>query len=172
MAKKKKEATKESDDEKLSDFDDGEVEATYPKLEKKAKELKKEEEAIPAPPVQDGAIPEEELMSKEELEAELEEDKEIQDYKYLKLSLIKKDKEGDYELVVHGQAHGFCNILVKKLLSTEGVVMSAYKTTNIEPSKIFIRVNEGYKLKDILNKSIESLREDVLQVKELFQKII
>ncbi len=172
MAKKKKEAPKETDEDKLSDFDDGELEAAYPKLEKKAKELKKEEEVPPTPQLQEGVAPEDELMTKEELEAELEEEKEIQDYKYLKLGLVKKEKEGDYELVVHGQSHGFCNVFVKKLLSLEGVVMAAYKTTNIEPSKIFIRVGEGYKLKDILTKSIESLREDVLKVKELFQKVI
>ena len=36
----------------------------------------------------------------------------ILDYKYIKPNLIKTHSENDYELIVEGQSHGFCNILL------------------------------------------------------------
>ena len=75
---------------------------------------------------------------------------------------------------MEGQSHGFCNILVKHLLDTEGVNIAAYKVTGIEPPKIFIRLDnlKDYKIKDILHKSIESLRSKVVETQKLFKKLL
>ncbi|MFX0105391.1 MAG: RpoL/Rpb11 RNA polymerase subunit family protein [Candidatus Hodarchaeota archaeon] len=161
MAKKKAIKTEDELDEFMDELlDDDDIEEIYPKSEKKD-----EDESIP-PSV-------EEAIGEEELEFELEEEARFPDYKYLNLTLYRGQGENDYELMVEGQSHGFCNILVKHLLEIEGVNIAAYKVTGIEPSKIFIRLenSKDYKIKDILHKSIELLREEVVQVQKLFKKL-
>jgi DNA-directed RNA polymerase subunit L len=150
MAKKKANKTEDKDDE--------EIENVYPKLE--------DAETV------ESISPSAEQADEEE-EFELEEEPRFPDYKYLSLELIKGQNNNDYELIIEGQSHGFCNILVKHLLKTEGVNSAAYKATNIAPAKIFIRLenSKSYKIKDILHKSIESLREEVIQVQKLFKKL-
>ncbi|MFX1377567.1 MAG: RpoL/Rpb11 RNA polymerase subunit family protein [Promethearchaeota archaeon] len=163
MAKKKAVKLEDKDEDEIDEFgdellDDEEIESVYPKVEKK-----KEVEAVP--PSSDEIIEEEEF--------ELEEEPRFPDYKYLNLKLNKGKAENDYELIVEGQSHGFCNILVKHLLNIEGVNIAAYKATNISPAQIFIRLenSKNYKIKDILNKGIESLRQEVLDVQKVFKKL-
>ena len=158
MAKKKAVKTEDELDELVDDIlEDEEVEGIYPKLEKK-----EEDESIP-PSV-------EEAIEEEELEFEIEEEPRFPDYKYLNLTLYRVQGENDYELMVEGQSHGFCNILVRHLLEIEGVNIAAYKVTGIVPAQIFIRLDKG-KIKDILFGAIESLREEVIEVQKLFQKL-
>lgn len=163
MAKKKVPKKEEDSKEDLDEFmeellEEEEVESVYPKVEDK-----KDVESIPSP--------DEEIVEEEEFE--LEEEPLFPDYKYLNLSLNKGKGENDYELIVEGQSHGFCNILVKHLLNIEGVNIAAYKATNINPAQIFIRLENSkkYKIKDILHKGIESLREEVLEVQKIFKKL-
>ncbi len=163
MAKKKAPETEEKDEEDLDEFmeellQDEEVESVYPKVEEK-----EEVESVPSS--------DEEFIEEEEFE--LEEEPLFPDYKYLNLNLNKGQGENDYELIVEGQSHGFCNILVKHLLNIEGVNIAAYKATNIAPAQIFIRLENSkkYKIKDILHKGIDSLREEVLEVQKIFKKL-
>jgi DNA-directed RNA polymerase subunit L len=163
MAKKKVPKKEEDSEEDLGEFmeellEEEEVESVYPKVE-----AKKGVESVPPP--------DEEIIEEEEFE--LEEEPLFPDYKYLNLSLNKGQGENDYELIVEGQSHGFCNILVKHLLNIEGVNIAAYKATNIYPAQIFIRLenSKNYKIKDILHKGIESLREEVLEVQKIFKKL-
>ncbi|MFX0023217.1 MAG: RpoL/Rpb11 RNA polymerase subunit family protein [Candidatus Hermodarchaeota archaeon] len=163
MAKKKATEKEEDDEEDLDEFmeellDDEEVESVYPKVEEK-----EDMAAAPSPP--------EDIIEEEEFE--LEEEPLFPDYKYLNLELNKGQSENDYELIIEGQSHGFCNILVKHLLNVEGVNMAAYKATNISPAQIFIRLenDKKYKIKDILHKGIDSLREEVLEVQKIFKKL-
>ncbi|MFX0007992.1 MAG: RpoL/Rpb11 RNA polymerase subunit family protein [Promethearchaeota archaeon] len=166
MAKKKVPKKEEDTEEDLDEFmeellEDEEVESVYPKVEDK-----KEVKSVPPP--------DEEIIEEgEEEEFELEEEPLFPDYKYLNLSLNKGKGENDYELIVEGQSHGFCNILVKHLLNIEGVNIAAYKATNIFPAQIFIRLenSKNYKIKDILHKGIESLREEVLETQKIFKKL-
>ncbi|UCD00907.1 MAG: hypothetical protein JSV23_08465 [Promethearchaeota archaeon] len=166
MAKKKPVKTEDKDEEELDELvdellNDEDIENVYPKLEEK------EETELKTPSA-------EESVEEEELEFEIEEEAMFPDYKYLNLRLSKGQGENDYELMVEGQSHGFCNILVKHLLEIEGVNIAAYKVTGIEPPKIFIRLDNSkkFKIKDILNKGIESLREEVVDVQNLFKKLI
>lgn len=110
----------------------------------------------------------------EEEPYEIEEEPRYPDYRYLKLDLIKTIGFNDYELSITGQSHSFCNILVKHLLKTEGVTAAAYKITGIVPPQVFIRLEDSgkFKIKDILFKAIESLREEVLEAQKIFQKLI
>ncbi len=163
MAKKKAPETEEKNEEDLDEFmeellEDEEVESVYPKVEDK-----QDAESVPSS--------DEEIIEEEEFE--LEEEPLFPDYKYLSLKINKGQGENDYELIVEGQSHGFCNILVKHLLTIEGVNIAAYKATNIAPAQIFIRLenSKNYKIKDILHKGIESLREEVLEVKKIFKKL-
>jgi len=165
MAKKKAVKTEDKDIDEIDELgneflNDEEIENIYPKLEEK-----EEVESI-SPST-------EESIEEEELEFELEEEARFPDYKYINLKLIKGQGENDYELMVEGQSHGFCNILVKHLLEVEGVNIAAYKVTGIEPPKIFIRVENSkkFKIKNILNKGIESLREEVVEIQKLFKKL-
>ncbi|MHA2288979.1 MAG: RpoL/Rpb11 RNA polymerase subunit family protein, partial [Promethearchaeota archaeon] len=116
-------------------------------------------------------------LAEEGDDSELEEDFEIDtgpelpDYKYLKLGMNKGARDNDYTLTVEGQSHGFCNIFVQHLLDTEGVNSAAYKITRINPPEIFIRLEEGYKIKEILYKAIETLRAEVTEVQKVFKKL-
>ena len=160
MAKKKEVKSEEEDD--LDDLEDELIDddiSDYPELSEK-----KEKEVVPSS-ADDADIEEE-----EEEEFEIEEEARFPDYKHLKLNLTKTVGENDYELIIEGQSHDFCNILVKHLLKTEGVNAAAYKVTGIVPAQIFIRLDKG-KIKDILFEAIESLREEVIEVQKLFQKL-
>jgi len=167
MAKKKVVEPDEDLEDELEvledDFEDEEIETDYPEIEEQPSKSKEKSE-IPS-----SDVSEEEY--EEDLEIEIEEKPEFPDFKHINLKLKKGNAENDYELVVIGQSHGFCNIYVKHLLDLEGVNIAAYKVTHIEPSKIFIRLEKGYKIKDILLKGIESLRESVYEVQSLFKKI-
>ena len=162
MAKKKAEKPEDELDDLEDELSDDDV-SEYPKISDK-----KEKEVVPSS-TDDNDV---ELEEEEEV-FEIEEEPRFPDYKHLKLNLTKKIGENDYELVIEGQTHGFCNILVKHLLEIEGVNAAAYKVTGIVPSQIFIRLDEdkNYKIKDILYEAIESLREEVIEVQKLFQKL-
>ena len=165
MAKKK--AKKEPTDdleEDFSDLEEEEIEIALPKIDKKIEKEAKE--------ISFDIDEKSEEDYDQEFELEDEEKPEILDYKYVKLNIHKVLSENDYELDLIGQSHGLCNILVKYLLNTEGVKLAAYKITNIEPPKIFIRLKNGHKIKDILHKTIESLREEVEEVEKLFSKLM
>ena len=171
MAKKKPTKPAVEEEEELDDIEDELLEeddlvSEYPKVSEKP-----ETEAVSS------SIEESDIDSAEEEEEEpyeIEEEPRFPDYRHLKLSLIKDLGENDYELTVKGQSHGFCNILVKHLLNNEGVKAAAYKITGIVPPQIFIRLEESreLKIKDILYEAIESLREEVLEVQKLFQKLM
>ncbi len=170
MAKKKAVKPEKEVEEEFGDLvDEEEIETVYPQIE--GKKVKEKDTSISSSPddISSGELSEEE----EEVEEE-EEEPRFTEYKYLDLKLNRSLGENDYELMVEGQSHGFCNILVKHLLEIEGVNMAAYKVTGIEPPQIFIRLEDSknYKIKDILYKSIESLREEVVEVQKLFRKII
>jgi DNA-directed RNA polymerase subunit L len=163
MAKKKVVSSDEiSEDEIEEDLLDEEIEGIYPKLKKKKQtDLSIEEEGMLEP-------------SEEDLEYEMEEEFEVPTYKYLDLKLNKTSRINDYELVIEGQSHGFCNIFIKHLLTIEGVNTAAYKVTGLEPPKVFIRLEDSkkYDIKDILNKGIESLREEVENIQKIFKKLM
>ena len=60
---------------------------------------------------------------------------------------------------------------MQHLLETEGVNSAAYKITKITPPEIFIRLEDGYKIKKILFKAIETLRTEVSEVQKIFKKL-
>ncbi|MFW9821704.1 MAG: RpoL/Rpb11 RNA polymerase subunit family protein [Candidatus Thorarchaeota archaeon] len=167
MAKKKPTKPEVEDEEDLDELEDELLEeddllSNYPKVSEDNKE-------------DSSSIGEDEIETIEEEDIfELEEEPRFPDYKHLKLDLVRSLGEGDYELSVEGQSHGFCNILVKHLLKTEDVKAAAYKATGIVAPQIFIRLkdNTSLKIKDVLFKAIESLREEVLEVQKLFQKLM
>jgi DNA-directed RNA polymerase subunit L len=101
-----------------------------------------------------------------------EEKIEKKDYKHLKLELTKGLNENDHVLLIEGQSHGFCNALVKQLLPLKGVTSAAYRITTIKPPEIFIRLEEGYKITDILFEAIESLRKETQEAEEIFKKLM
>jgi DNA-directed RNA polymerase subunit L len=160
VAKKKVEPKVEengTDDE--DPFEDEEIESHYPDLTKDSKSEKE--------------IFSEDLLEEEEEEEDFEVDTgpELPDYKYLKLDIIRGASDNDYTLSVEGQSHGLCNIFVQHLLDTEGVNSAAYKITIIKPPEIFIRLEDGYEIKKILFKAIETLRNEVTEVQKVFKKL-
>jgi len=166
MAKKKKAKPVEGDIDDFDDFGDDDIEIAVPEITKKAPT--EDDEPTP-PPSDDMAL--DEVINEEDLTFELE----IEEgpvFKFLNLTLKQGIKENDYELKVQGQSHGFCNIFVRQLLDIEGVKIAAYKVTGIEFPQIFIRLENGQKIKDILNKGIEALREEVIDVEKLFAKLM
>ena len=172
MAKKKSVKPKEEKDEEFDELEDElledeDVESVYPKLEKETKE---DDDKSGIPSTVDNEVSE---SPEEEEEYEMEEEVKFPSYRYLNLKIKKDIGKNDYELIVEGQSHGFCNILVKHLLEIEGVNIAAYKDIKLEPSTIFIRLEnlKKYKIKEILHKGIESLRDEVTEVHKLFKKI-
>jgi len=163
VAKKKVEPKEEENDINEKDLvSDEEIETNHPDLSKNSK---------------NGIDAVSEDESEETDESELEEGFEIEtgpeypDYKYLKLDMEKGVSDNDYTLIVEGQSHGFCNIFVTHLLETEGVNSAAYKITKIVPPEIFIRLEDGYKIKKVLFKAIETLRTEVTEVQKSFKKL-
>ena len=169
MAKKKTTKPDVEDEEEVDEIEDellkeDDLLSEYPKVSETS------ENGDVSPTIGENDIDSEE----EEEPYEVEEEPRYPDYKYMKLGLTKAIGDNDYELSVTGQSHGFCNILVKHLLNTEGVKAAAYKITGIIPPQIFIRLEESknVKIKDIIYTAIESLREEVLEVQKLFQKLM
>ncbi len=162
---KKKNVEPEEDLDDFGDLEDEKIETVFPDMEKKSSETDETTEEITSES--------DEEDEEEYVDLELEDEVEVLDYKYIKLVLRRKTLDNDYELDVIGQSHGFCNIFVNHLLNIEGVNMAAYKVTRIEPAKIYLRLeNEGFKIKDILFKGIESLREEFVEVQKTFQKLM
>jgi len=170
MTKKKKE---ESEEEELPDFEDDisdleDEEIALPKIEKK--ETEEEEEVAQTPEVssetEEGEEDEYDLLTDEEPEVI------IKDYKFIKPNIIKGVNEYDYELIMEGQSHGFCNILVKHLLNIDGVNIAAYKITNIDLPKIFLRIQEGFQIKDIVFKGIAALKDELASVEKVFSELM
>ncbi len=163
MAKKKVEPKEEENDINEKDLvSDEEIESPHPDLSKDSKNGS-------------DAVSEDESEENDESESEegfeIETGPEYPDYKYLKLDMEKGVSDNDYTLIVEGQSHGFCNIFVTHLLETEGVNSAAYKITKIVPPEIFIRLEDGYKIKKVLFKAIETLRTEVTEVQKSFKKL-
>ncbi|MHA1191801.1 MAG: RpoL/Rpb11 RNA polymerase subunit family protein [Promethearchaeota archaeon] len=110
----------------------------------------------------------------EEDEEDFEEEEiiEIKDYKHVKLELTKGLNENDHVLLLKGQSHGFCNLFVKQLLPLKRVISAAYRITSVKPPEIFIRLEDGTKIKDILFEAIESLRNEGQETQEIFKKLM
>ena len=161
MAKKKSKTKEEEDFEDLEDnsFEAEDFETHYPKLDGKELPERKRINDI-----------EEELEEEEEFETEPE--IELPQYKHLGLDIYKGVKENDYRLIIKGQSHGFCSIFVKHLLNIEGVIMASYKITNLDYPEVFVRIEEGYKIKDVLFKGIEALKKEVTEVQVIFKKLM
>jgi len=165
---KKKVGPKEEDSEVEKDiFDKEDIDSHYPNVSDGS--VKKDET-----PSAETLEQTEKVESEEELEEEVEQAPELPEHTILKLNLISGPGDNDYTLTLEGQSHGFCNILVKHLLTIEGVIAAAYKITEIalSPPQIFIRLEDGYKLKEIFYKGIEALRNEVSEAQKLFKKLM
>jgi DNA-directed RNA polymerase subunit L len=158
MAKKPSKEEEEEDDFDEDLFDDGMADE-YPKGSESSSSA-------------ESSFGLDESEPEEEEEFDLEEPEVKKDYKHLKLEIKKGLNENDYVLFVTGQSHGFCNALVKHLLSIDGVVSSAYRITVIKPPEIFIRLKNGSKINDVLFQAIEALRNEVKDVEKLFKKLM
>ena len=163
MAKKKAEPKEEkldSDDKDL--FDDEKIESHYPDV---SNDSKSKEESVAI-----DVVDEEEEEEDEGYEVEPEPEP---TYKFLTLDIKNEGgRDDDYVLSVEGQSHGFCNIFVQLLLENEGVNSAAYKITKLVPPEIFIRLEDGYKIKKILYNVIETLRAEVGKVEKVFKKLM
>ncbi len=159
--KKKNEPETKNDDELEKDlFEDEEIESVYPKIKKEGDTE-----------IDDITETKTETEDEEFEDLDLDQEPKAPEYKYFNLSITRGATENDYELICEGQSHGFCNIFVKHLLETEGVVIAAYKMTGIVPPQIYIKLKKGYKIKKILNEGVESVRAEVKKTQTLFQKI-
>jgi len=167
---KKKVGPKE-EDSKLEDveediFDKEDIDSHYPDVSNES--VKKDETPLAETPEQT------EKVESEEEEEEVEQAPELPEHTILKLDIISGPGDNDYTLTLEGQSHGFCNILVKHLLMVEGVIVAAYKITEIalSPPQIFIRLEDGYKLKKIFLNGIDALRNEVAEAQKLFKKLM
>jgi DNA-directed RNA polymerase subunit L len=169
---KKKVGPKEEDsdleDIKEDLFDKEDIDSHYPDV---SNDSVKKDEAPSAETIEQT----EKVESEEEVEEEeIEQVPELPEYTILKLNIISGPSDNDYTLTLEGQSHGFCNILVKHLLTIEGVEVAAYKITEIaiSPPQIFVRLEDGYKLKEIFYKGIDALRNEVAETQKLFKKLM
>lgn len=163
MAKKKPVKSEDEIEEDLEEDVLEDDELDLPKVKKKAETVEESES-------DENGDGEEDL----DFEPEEEEEPRFTDYVYLDLNLKRGPGDSDFELMVEGQSHGFCNILVKQLLDVPGVEIAAYKITGIVPPQIYIRLDNlsDYDIKKILFQAIENLREKVGEAQKLFQKLL
>ncbi len=174
MAKKKIEPKEEDgdlEDIKEDLFDKEDIDSHYPEVSNES--VKKDETPL-AETSEKTEKGESEEEGEEEAEEEVEQAPELPEYTILELNLITGPGDNDYTLTLKGQSHGFCNIFVKHLLTIEGVIAAAYKITEIaiSPPQIFIRLEDGYKLKKVFLKGIDSLRNEVDETQKLFKKLM
>jgi len=167
MAKKKikpKEEDSDLEDIKEDIFDKEDIDSHYPDVSNES--VKKDETPLAEAP--------EQTENGESEEEEVEQAPELPEYTMLELNLITGPGDNDYTLTLKGQSHGFCNIFVKHLLTIEGVIAAAYKITEIaiSPPQIFIRLEDGYKLKEIFSKGIDSLRNEIAETQKVFKKLM
>ncbi|MBY8982677.1 MAG: hypothetical protein KGD57_06995, partial [Candidatus Lokiarchaeota archaeon] len=73
---------------------------------------------------------------------------------------------------IDGQSHGFLSVFVTHLLDLEGVTLAAYKKNNVEPPMIFLKLKDGFKIKEILRKGINNLRDEVVNVQKVFKNLM
>ena len=163
MAKKKKEDSDEEEFEEIEEFESQEIESVYPKFETKG-EVSAE--------VSDEILTEEDEELQEDLDFVMEEEEEGPRYKYLDLQIKRGSGKNNYEIFIDGQSHGFLNVFVKHLLNLEAVDLAAYKKTDIEAPKIFLKLKEGYKIKKTLRDGIDSLRDEVVSVQKGFKGLM
>ncbi len=163
MAKKK-------NNESIDEFDelmDEDIQSVYPEIEEEKEKEKSEEKKEEL---------EEIIEAEEELEDTLdfimEEEEEVPQYKYLDIEIHHAEGKNNFEVVIKNQSHGFLNILVNHLLNLNSVAIAAYKKTNIDLPCIFIKIKEGYNIKEILREGIDSLRNEVLEVQKLFKNLM
>lgn len=168
MAKKKNEESDEEDLEEIEEFENQDIESVYPTIDRGAEEEEKEISAIET----EETLSEEDEELQEDLEFVMEEEEEGPRYKFLDLQIKHGKGKNHYEVFLEGQSHGFLNVLVKHLLSLEGVDLAAYKKTDIEAPKIFIKLKDEHKIKKILRDGIDSLRDEVLSVEKVFKKLM
>ncbi|TXT64558.1 MAG: DNA-directed RNA polymerase subunit L [Promethearchaeota archaeon] len=162
MAKKK-------DDDLIDEYNDAmdeDIQSVYPEIEetKEPKKVEEEEEFE--------ELIEEEDDLEDHLDFVMEDEAEGPQYKYLDIEIHQPESINNFEVVIKNQSHGFLNIFVNHLLALEGVILAAYKKTNIEEPRIFIKLKDGYKIKEILREGIDSLRTEVLEVQKLFNKLM
>ena len=174
MAKKKIEPKEEDSylkDIKEDIFDKEDIDSHYPDVSNES--VKEDKTPLAETPEQTEKVESEKEEEGEE-EEEVEQAPELPEYTILELNLISGPVDNDYTLTLKGQSHGFCNIFVKHLLTIEGVIAAAYKITEIaiSPPQIFIRLEDGYKLKDIFSKGIDSLRNEVAETQKVFKKLM
>ena len=170
MAKKKvgpKEEVSKLEDVEEDIFDKEDIDSHYPDVSNES--VKKDET-----PIAETLEQTEEIESEEEGEEEVEQAPELPEYTILELNLISGPGDNDYTLTLKGQSHGFCNIFIKHLLTIEGVIAAAYKITEIalSPPQIFIRLEDGYKLKEIFSKGIDALRNEIAETQKVFKKLM
>jgi len=163
MAKKKKQDSDEEDFEEIEEFENQEIESVYPKIETKGEASAE---------VSDEILTEEDEELQEDLDFAMEEEEEGPKYKYLDLQIKKGNGKNNYEIFIEGQSHGFLNVFVKHLLSLEAVDLAAYKKTDIEAPKIFLKLKEGHTIKKTLRDGIESLREEVVSAQKVFKDLM
>ncbi len=165
MAKKKIVPKEEDKDNEEDLFDKEDIDSHYPVVSDGS--VKKDE-----PPIAETTEQTEKAESEEE--EEVEQAPELPEYTILELNLISGPGDNDYTLTLKGQSHGFCNILVKHLLTIEGVIAAAYKITEkaLSPPQIFVRLEDGYKLKEIFFKGVDALRNEVAETQKLFKKLM
>ncbi|TFF89862.1 MAG: hypothetical protein EU548_05960 [Promethearchaeota archaeon] len=166
MAKKKSSKNEDLDDEDFGGLDSDDLEIAIPKIGKK-EGAAADEEGL------EEDLDELEPSLEEEFEPLPEEEEELPTYKYLSVNEIKSKGNNDYEVIVEGQSHGLLNVLVKNLLKVEGVAMAAYKDNKLDLPTIYIRLtSDTLKIKDILYESIETLKNEVIEIQKLFKKVI
>ncbi len=168
---------KDEDIEGIDDLVDEEIQSVYPKFVSEEGEVDEVEEieTEPIPEPLEGEEGVEEVLEEEfeeDLEFALEEEIEIPQYKYVDLEIAHGRGANNYEVIVKGQSHGFLNLFIKHLLNSESVKLAAYKKNNIEQPRLFIRINEGYKIKEALREGINAINSEISKVEKEFISLL
>jgi len=175
----KKEKDEEIDkEEEIEDIVDEEIQSVYPKFVSEEEEAEVEEEVEEEVGTEEAFEIEEGLEEgleeefEEELEFTIEEEVEGPTYKFVDLEIHRGDGANNYNIIVKGQSHGFLNLFIKHLLDLESVKLAAYKKTDIEEPRLFLRLNAGYKIKEALRAGINSLMSEIDEAKKEFKSLV
>ncbi len=93
------------------------------------------------------------------LSSQLEEEIQGREFKYLQIQ-IEKDNDTEYYIIVRHQSHGFMNYLVAQVLKCKGVDFVAYKSTSLDPPRLYVRLEDGHDIKAVLKDALGKMRTE------------
>ena len=91
----------------------------------------------------------------------------------MKVEILEKTSDSIL-LEIHGERHGFANLLRTALLKNKNTLDAAYfiKHPDLDPPRVFLRTNGKQSAMKVLRQTLDELTADLTALRDSFQKSI